>query len=93
VKLTPQRQIGIVVAVLFLATLALLINAMRGQSRVTCEVCVTFGGATRCREATGPNVEEATRTATENACGLLASGMTDSIRCSNTPPDSARCAP
>jgi hypothetical protein len=32
----------------------------------------------------------ALRTATENACALISSGVTDSNQCHNTPPDSVR---
>ena len=42
-------------------------------------------------KAYGPSEEEATRTATDNACGFLASGMTESIRCQNTPPAKVEC--
>jgi hypothetical protein len=32
----------------------------------------------------------ALRAATENACAQIASGVTDSNQCTNTPPDSVR---
>lgn len=73
------------------ATLAVLALAVRDSFSHACEVCVTYGGRTACREARGANVEEATRTATDNACAFLASGMTESIRCGNTRPDSVHC--
>ena len=34
--------------------------------------------------------ELALRTATENACAQISSGVTDSNQCANTPPDSVR---
>jgi hypothetical protein len=73
------------------ATAAVLVLAVRGQQRVHCEVCVTFHGATNCREAAGGTSAEAQKTAHENACAFVASGMTDSIACQNTPPDSVKC--
>ncbi len=88
----PQTTIA-VVSVLFLAlTLGLLIYAMTQQAQVTCEACVTFHGGTQCRTAVGPDRDQATRTAVDNACGFLASGMAQNISCSNTPPDSVRCS-
>jgi hypothetical protein len=58
------------------------------QERVTCRVCVTFNGRQDCRTASAANRQEAERTAVSNACGLLASGVTESIKCENTKPDS-----
>ena len=54
----------------------------------SCEVCMTFQGRTNCAKATGTTKEEAQRTATDTACAPISGGMTDTIQCSNTPPDS-----
>ncbi|MGD9764319.1 MAG: hypothetical protein AB7V27_11435 [Candidatus Binatia bacterium] len=56
-----------------------------------CEVCMTFAGGEVCRKATGTNEAEGLRTAVDNACALLASGMTESLRCQRTAPTSATC--
>lgn len=58
-----------------------------------CEVCMTFGGNEVCRKATGTSAAEALRTATDTACALLASGMTETIRCQRTAPQSTTCQP
>jgi hypothetical protein len=72
-------------------TVALLVLAILRATEVECEVCVRYGGRLVCRAAAGTTREEALRTATENACAFLASGMTESIRCTNTPPETATC--
>ncbi len=82
--------IGVLVLVLFAGV---LFYSMAQQYDQVCEVCVTFKGRTACREAYGKTAEEATRTAADNVCGVIASGMTDSISCQNTPPDSVACQP
>lgn len=74
-----------------LVLLALMVYASLGLRRESCEVCITFDARTACRKADGSSRDEAIRTATDNACAFLASGMTDSIRCSNTPPESVEC--
>ena len=79
--------IGIVGAAAFIALLTYMTMGLK-QHRV--EVCVEFKGRTNCRTAAGSTKEQALRTATENACGLIASGMTDSMACSQTPPVSVR---
>jgi hypothetical protein len=54
-------------------------------------VCMAYHGQTMCRSASGTTREEAVKTATDNACSYLASGMTESIQCTNTQPASVRC--
>jgi hypothetical protein len=56
-----------------------------------CEVCIAFGGQELCRTVTGQTREEGVRTGTNNACALLSSGMTDSMRCERTVPTKAEC--
>ncbi len=88
---SPQAKIGIVTAVFVALTLGLLIYSTLQQAQIECEACVTFHGRTQCRTAVGPDREQAVKTAIDNACGLLAAGMADSISCSNTPPDRVTC--
>ncbi len=77
------------VSILFgLAVLGVLVYSTLNLRQVTCEVCMTFNGRSKCAKASGTNREEAQRTATDTACAPISSGMTDSIQCSNTPPDS-----
>lgn len=45
------------------------------------EVCVTFRGAQKCKTARAKTREEAIRTASENACAEISSGMTDTMAC------------
>ena len=75
-----------------LAVVGLLIYfAMSGQTAASCEVCIEFNGKTQCRSAKGPTKDEAIKTASDNACAFLASGMNESINCSRTPPKSTKC--
>ena len=67
----------------FIALLAYMTMGMR-QHRV--EVCMEFQGKQNCRIASGPTREQALRTATENACATISSGMTESMSCGKTPP-------
>jgi hypothetical protein len=50
-----------------------------------------FRGGTACRTASAETREDAIRTAADNACAQLVSGMTDSIACTQTPPKSISC--
>jgi hypothetical protein len=53
-----------------------------------CEVCMVFAGRRDCRIASADTREGALRTAITNACAQLASGVTESGQCENTPPQS-----
>jgi hypothetical protein len=79
--------IGIVFA---LAVLGYIVYASMNLAGHRVEVCITFNGRTNCRTAAGASEEFARRTATTNACAQIASGVTDSIACENTPPNSVK---
>jgi Na+-transporting methylmalonyl-CoA/oxaloacetate decarboxylase gamma subunit len=86
--MSRSAKVGIVAVVgLFLA---ILIYSTLDLGRVTVEVCVNFKGRDNCGTAAAPSEEEAVRAATDNACALLTSGMTESMACSRTQPTSVR---
>jgi len=57
-----------------------------------CEVCVEFNGQRRCTRGAGATEGEAKQGAQTAACGVLANGMDETIRCQNVPPVSAVCS-
>ncbi len=62
-------------------------------SAVECEVCMRFDGRESCRTASAAERDEALRAAVDNACALLTSGMTNSIRCQRAEPVAVQCRP
>ena len=76
--------------------LALFIGFVVARSlrvhKIECEVCITYDGEQQCRKASSDTREIALQSATTAACATLAGGMTESIRCQNTPPDRAACS-
>jgi hypothetical protein len=56
-----------------------------------CELCIEFEGRTECRRGAGATDEEAKDAAITAACGVMASGMDQAIRCRNTPPKTVSC--
>jgi hypothetical protein len=78
-----------VVAAAFVAYL--LYSTLRTQ-QITCEVCVTFKGTSRCATASGPTREAAAETGQTAACGPLASGMDESIACGRIRPTRVTCS-
>ena len=78
-----------VVSILFLlAVFGALVYSTLDLQGYSCEVCITFNGRTNCAKASGTSREEAQRTATDTACAPITGGMSETIACSNTPPDS-----
>ena len=56
-----------------------------------CHICLTYHGRTECRTAASGTEKTALQSATTSACGTLAGGMSETIECENTPPDSVTC--
>lgn len=75
---------------LLLLVVGLVVWSSMGLQEHRVEVCVTFEGRRVCRTASGASRESAQRQAQDNACALLTSGVTGSISCGQTKPDSVR---
>jgi ferric-dicitrate binding protein FerR (iron transport regulator) len=58
-----------------------------------CEVCITFNGQQACRTVEGPTEAEARSAVVNNACAVLAAGVTETLACERTVPDRLRCEP
>jgi hypothetical protein len=82
-KTTVLLAIGFAVVVL-----AVLVFTTMGMNRYRCEVCIFFNGRQACRTAAASTEAQAMRAATENACAQIASGVTDSMACESTAPQS-----
>lgn len=83
-----KRTVVILAIGFAVAVLAVLIFTTMGINKFRCEVCITFNGRSACRTAGASSEAQAVRTATENACAQIASGVTDSMACESTPPQS-----
>jgi len=84
------RKLAFLAITGFLLLAGIMTWMMMSGRRHRVEVCMEYRGQTVCRTAAGPTREDALRAATDNACALLASGMTDSMQCGRTPPKSVR---
>ena len=82
-------KIGLIV-IGIIAFFGLLAYLTLGSKQHRVEVCVEFQGRTNCRVASGPSRESALRTATDNACATIASGMTEAMACGQKPPTSVK---
>jgi hypothetical protein len=82
-----KKTVWIAIAFVVLVVTLVVSTTFQGE-RVRVEVCMAFRGQRDCRTAQARNRQDALRTAVTNACAQLASGVTDSGQCENTPPES-----
>jgi len=81
--------VGLLIAALVLAA---LIQATLSAMSVECAVCMDHNGRRSCATVSAEDRSQAMSQATSTACATISSGVTDGIRCSNSPPVSARCS-
>jgi hypothetical protein len=81
-----------VLTAIVLGLMAFMVYNSMARVRKHCDVCVVFNGRRNCARVAGGNEGEALQGAQTTACGTLASGMDESIRCQKTPPQSASCS-
>jgi len=72
------------------AVVAVLIRSTMNLAQYRVEVCMAYQGRSECRTAAGSTEEFTLRTATTNACALIASGVTDSMACERSTPQSVK---
>jgi hypothetical protein len=71
---------------IFAAVVAVIVYSTMTMASNRVEVCMEFNGRTACRTAAASSKEFALRTATQNACAEIASGVTDTIKCEHSEP-------
>jgi hypothetical protein len=77
----------VVIGVVFvLVVLGVLIYSTMNLVSHEVEVCMAFGGQTACRKAKGGAKTDVLRTAINNACSQISSGVTDSGICERSEP-------
>jgi hypothetical protein len=74
----------------FVIFVGILTFQMLGHRQNRVEVCMTFEGRNNCSIASGTTREEAVRTATDAACTLIASGVTETTACTRQQPASVK---
>ena len=79
--------IGVVFAVV---ALAFIVYSSMNMAQYRVEVCMSFQGQASCRTASADSQDHAMRSAVNNACALIASGVTDTMSCERGNPVSVR---
>ena len=86
-----NRKAGAVVTAIVLGLMAYIVVGSMARVEKRCEVCIEFNGGRRCAKGAGANEREAKQGAQTAACGVLANGMDETIRCQNALPVTATC--
>ncbi len=76
------------IAIFVIGFLALIIYSTVHGPRYRVKVCMAYQGRTACKTLSAKTEEAALRGGRENACADISSGVTDTIRCQNTEPQS-----
>ena len=84
------RNVAATVIVL-VPVVAVVVYTSFQVSDFKCEVCLTFEGRSACRTVNAKTESEGRRAAVDNTCAQLASGVTDTMRCTRTEPTRASC--
>lgn len=79
-----------IVALFVAAFLALLVYATFRGPRFRVQICMAYQGRSACKTVTAKNERAALRSGTENACADIASGVSDTMRCEQSDPQSVR---
>ncbi len=80
------------IVVVMVAIMGYIVVGSMARVRKQCEVCIEFNGGRRCAKGAGADDKEAKQGAQTAACGVLAQGMDETIRCQNARPVTATCS-
>ena len=77
----------VVAGIIFvLIVLGVIVYSTLTLTKHRIEVCIQFNGKTNCKTASAVTEEFAQQTATANACGEIAFGVTETVACEHAPP-------
>ena len=66
-------------------------HTLRAEAAWECEACIHFGGRHACGTVAAPDRLQAADRAVSHACGILTTGVTQSLACERTAPSSLTC--
>ena len=85
-----MSRIGLVIAVLLIAFLALVAYSTLSGPRYRVEVCMAVESRSACKTVVGKSEQAALRGAITNACADIVSGVTETMRCEQQQPQSVK---
>jgi hypothetical protein len=85
-----MNKTGLAVILFLVIFGALLVWSTFQGPRYRVQVCMAYNGRSVCKTVSGKSEEAALRGGMDNACADLVSGVTDTIACGQTQPQSVK---
>ncbi len=85
-----MNKTGVVIAVVLIAVLTLIVYGSIGGRHYRVNVCMVYGGHTACKTVKSRTEKGALTTAITGACADIVSGVTDTMNCEQTEPQSTK---
>jgi hypothetical protein len=83
-----NKKVGAVVALLVFGFIVLILYSTIAGTRHRVQVCMAFKGRTVCKTVSAKSEESAVRSAVNNACADITSGVTEVMACEGSKPES-----
>ena len=80
-------KMGLIIAAFVIAFLSFIVYTTVHGPRFRAQICMTFEGRHACKTVISKTQEGAVRAGTEGSCADIASGVTETMKCVATPPD------
>jgi hypothetical protein len=84
------NRIGLIIALLCVAFLALVLYTTLSGPRYRVEVCMSFESRLSCKTVSGKSKDAALRGAITNACADIVGGVSETMRCEQANPQSVK---
>lgn len=85
-----MNKTGIAIAIFIAAFLGLVAYSTLGGVRYRVQLCMAYKGQTACKTVSGKSEKSALETAITGACADIASGVTDTMNCTQSEPQSTK---
>jgi hypothetical protein len=80
----------VIIALVVVAIAVMIVYSTVHGPRYRVEVCMAYQGRSACKKVAAKSEQAALRSGMENACADIASGVTDSMNCTQAQPQRVR---
>lgn len=85
-----MNKAGLAIALFVIAFIALIAWSTFKGPRYRVEVCMNFNGRTSCKTVSAKSADAALRAGVEGACADITAGVTETVTCGQTQPQSVK---
>jgi hypothetical protein len=88
--LNPKSSTAVAIGLFILALVTLIFYSTFSGSKYRVRLCMTYKGQTACKTVSARSEKGALENAVTGACADIASGVTDTINCTQSEPQSTK---